>query len=168
MAFCPNCGAQVTGTFCGACGKATGVAAPAAGGGPTPPSPGASPTPPPAAGGPGPSAAGLQDNVAGALCYVLGLLTGILFLVLEPYNRNPLVRFHAFQSIFLHVAVIGVWILLTVLGTALNILSILLAPVWLLLSLGTFVLWVMLLVKTFNGSKMVLPIIGPLAQKQAG
>ncbi|MBI3695620.1 MAG: hypothetical protein HY238_12375 [Acidobacteria bacterium] len=109
----------------------------------------------------------MTDNVAGALCYVLGLLTGVVFLVLEPYNRNPVVRFHAFQSIFLHVALIAVWILLTVLGAALSILSLLLIPVWILLGFGSFVLWIMLLIKTFNGSKMVLPIVGPLAEKQA-
>ena len=46
----------------------------------------------------------MTDNVASALCYLLGLITGIIFLVLTPYNRNPVVRFHAFQSIFLNVA----------------------------------------------------------------
>ena len=154
MAFCPSCGAQATGAFCGSCGKPMGGEAPSAGGGPAPSVGG---------GGPTPSAAGMTDNVAGALCYALGLLTGVLFLVLEPYNRNPLVRFHAFQSIFLHVALIGVWIVLTVLGAALSFLAILLLPVWILLGLGSVVLWVMLLVKTFNGSKMVLPMVGPLA-----
>ena len=48
----------------------------------------------------------MADNVASTLCYVLGLITGILFLVLPPYNKNPVIRFHAFQSIFLHVACI--------------------------------------------------------------
>ena len=35
-----------------------------------------------------PIATGMTDNVAGALCYALGLVTGILFLVLTPYNQN--------------------------------------------------------------------------------
>ena len=56
------------------------------------------------------SAAGLPENTAAALCYLLGLVTGIIFLVLEPYNKNKLIRFHAFQSIFLHVCVIIVWV----------------------------------------------------------
>ena len=43
---------------------------------------------------------GMTDNVASALCYALGFITGILFLVLAPYNQNRMVRFHAFQSIF--------------------------------------------------------------------
>ena len=58
-----------------------------------------------------PVASGMTDNVAGALCYVLGLVTGIVFLVLAPYNQNKFVRFHAFQSIFFHVAFIGIWVL---------------------------------------------------------
>ena len=152
MAFCPNCGAAATGTFCGSCGKPMG-------GGDTPPA---------AGGGPAPSATGLQDNVAGALCYLLGLLTGVLFLVLEPYNRNPQVRFHAFQSIFLHVALIGCWIVLSILGAIMHFLALLLIPVWMVLGFGALVLWIVLLVKTFGGGKLVLPIVGPLAEKQAG
>ena len=156
MAFCPHCGAQATGAFCGSCGKSMGDAAAPAGG------------PAPAGGGPAVAASGMTENVAGGLCYVLGLLTGILFLVLEPYNRNPRVRFHAFQSIFLNVAWIGVWILLTAVGAMMHFLALLLLPIWMVLGLGFFVLWVMLLIKTFNGGKMVLPIIGPMAQQQAG
>ncbi len=57
--------------------------------------------------------------MACALCYLLGLLTGILFLVLEPYNKNRLIRFHAFQSIFLNIAWIAVYIALSIVGFAL-------------------------------------------------
>src|SRR5690349_20275840 len=81
MANCPSCGAPVEGRYCAKCGTATLPA----------------------------SAAGLPDNTAAALCYVLGLITGIIFLVLEPYSRNKLIRFHAFQSIFLNVALFIVW-----------------------------------------------------------
>lgn len=56
----------------------------------------------------------MSDNLAAALCYVLGFLTGILFLVLEPYNKNKLIRFHAFQSIFLNLALVVVDIGLTI------------------------------------------------------
>jgi uncharacterized membrane protein len=41
----------------------------------------------------------MEDNVAGALCYLVGFITGVLFLALEPYSKRPFVRFHAFQSI---------------------------------------------------------------------
>src|SRR6187551_2817116 len=99
MAFCSNCGASVEGRFCAKCGTAM-----------------------PAASAPAASAAsagGLTDNVAGALCYVLGVLTGIIFLVLAPYNQSKFVRFHAFQAIFFHLAFIVLYIVDTVIAMAL-------------------------------------------------
>jgi uncharacterized membrane protein len=111
--------------------------------------------------------------VAAGLCYVLGLVTGVIFLVIEPYNRNREVRFHAFQSIFLHIAWIAVWIVMIIFGGVFGhivpILGHLIsAAIWMVMGLGVFVLWVVLLVKTFSGGKIVLPVIGPLAEKQAG
>ena len=50
----------------------------------------------------------MADNVASTLCYALGFITGIIFLVLEPYSKNRVVRFHAFQSIFFSIAAIVV------------------------------------------------------------
>src|SRR5581483_12059622 len=102
MAFCANCGTQASGAFCPNCGAAMGGAAPnpnAGAGGYVPPAATAAP------------AQGLETNVASALCYLLGLVTGIIFLVIAPYNQNKTVRFHAFQSIFAHIAVIVLWIL---------------------------------------------------------
>lgn|SRR5262249_17261053 len=156
MPFCASCGAEVQGSFCPACGKPVGAA------------PGAVP-----AAGPAPVAsAGMQENMASMLCYLLGLITGVLFLVLEPYNKNRNIRFHAFQSIFLHVGLIACWIVLMIVritvGLVLGPLSLLLSLVSMVLWLGAFVLWVVLLVKTHQGAKIVLPIIGPLAEKQAG
>src|SRR5438067_9979795 len=93
MAFCANCGTQVEGQFCATCGRPVG----------------ASPAQPqftPAAATP--AAAGMTDNVAGLLCYILGFVTGIIFLVLAPYNQNKFIRFHAYQSIFLSVAWVAV------------------------------------------------------------
>jgi len=52
----------------------------------------------------------MTDNVAGALCYLVGFITGVLFLILEPYSKRPFVRFHAFQSVFFSVG----WILLSI------------------------------------------------------
>ena len=114
----------------------------------------------------------MQDNVAGGLCYVLGLITGIIFLVLEPYSRNRVVRFHAFQSIFLNVSMIVLYIVLMILGMVLGAVmpflgAMLVGTVSLVINLGFLVLWVVLMIKTFGGSKIVLPIIGPLAEKQA-
>jgi uncharacterized membrane protein len=147
MAFCPSCGAPVEGRYCAKCGSAVDPAAPAA--------------PSPAVNLPAVSAPGLPENTAAALCYLLGLVTGIIFLVLEPYNKNKLIRFHAFQSIFLHVSVIIVWVVLR---------TILPWGIWYLISLidlAFFVLWIYLLVQTYQGKKVVLPVIGDLAAKQA-
>ncbi|MCC7175617.1 MAG: hypothetical protein IT159_10505 [Bryobacterales bacterium] len=114
----------------------------------------------------------MSTNVAGALAYVLGLITGIIFLVLEPYNRDRTVRFHAFQSIFLNLALIVLYIVLMIIGTVLGAVvplfgAALLGLVSLVLWLGSIVLWLVLILKTYGGSKIVLPIIGPLAEKQA-
>ena len=119
-------------------------------------------TPPPSA----PAAGGMTDNVAGTLCYVLGFITGILFLVLEPYSKNRKVRFHAFQSIFLSVAWFGIWIVFSFLITAMLSFG-LMFTLMNLLSLAFFVLWIYLLVMTYQDKKVVLPVIGPLAEKQA-
>jgi uncharacterized membrane protein len=168
MPFCGNCGTEVTGGFCPKCGTPVGAQAapgqtPGGGGQFVPgPGPGAS------------SAAGLQENVAGALCYALGLITGILFLVLAPYNQNARIRFHAFQSIFFCV----VWIILhygfTIVIAAMGyhllgaMFAILTSLVWLVIGLGGFLLWLLLMFKAYNNTPLVLPIIGPIAQKQAG
>jgi uncharacterized membrane protein len=116
----------------------------------------------------------MQDNVAGTLAYVLGFITGIIFLVLEPYNRNRVVRFHAFQAIYFSGGLFAIHIALMILSSLFMVIpgmgflmSGLFGIVSLLVSLGGLVLWIVLLVKTYGGSKMVLPIIGPLAEKQA-
>ena len=67
------------------------------------------PRPAPAAAPAAAQAAGLDENVVAALCYLAFVLTGILFLVIEPYNRNPTIRFHAFQSIFLMRSSSAAW-----------------------------------------------------------
>jgi uncharacterized membrane protein len=117
------------------------------------------------------AAGGLSENAASALAYVLGFITGILFLVIAPYNQIREVRFHAFQSIFLNVAWIAVWIALTIVGTVMSTISFMLATLWglvsMLVSLGMLVLWIFMIVKAYQGQKVVLPVVGPLAEKQA-
>ena len=147
MAFCASCGAPVEGKFCAKCGAPMSAAAP-----------------PPSA-TPGPAAAGMTDNAASALCYVLGLITGILFLVLAPYNQNKTIRFHAFQSIFLNVAWIAFWMVINIVFGALHMWSLLfLSP---LVGLAFFVLWIYMIVSAYQGKTVVLPVIGPIAQAQA-
>ena len=158
MAFCATCGAPVEGRFCAKCGSAVGAAAPPAGGAAPPPQMQAAPQL--QAGAP------MADNVASTLCYVLGLITGIIFLVLSPYNKNPTVRFHAFQSIFLHVACIVLSIgLRIVLVDMLHMyfLYFVTSLIW----LAAFLLWIVMLLQTYQGKTIVLPVIGPFAQQQA-
>lgn len=152
MAFCPNCGAAVEGRFCAKCGAAVG--------GPAAASPGATGV----GSGPIVSGAGMTDNVAGALAYVLGFITGILFLVLEPYSRNRNVRFHAFQSIFLFVGIVILHFVISSLAVISLGLSVMLG---LLLSLASLLIWLFMMWKTYQGEKVVLPVVGPLAEKQA-
>ena len=115
------------------------------------------------------SAAPMADNVAGTLCYVLGLVTGIIFLVMAPYNQNKAVRFHAFQSIFLNIAVIVlelVWAL--VFGIMFRIVGWWLAAlVWPIFWLGLLFIWLYMMFQTYQGKTIVLPIIGPIARQQA-
>ena len=148
MAFCASCGAPVEGKFCAKCGTPMGAAVPP---------PGATP---------GAAAAGMTDNAASALCYVLGLITGILFLVLAPYNQNKTIRFHAFQSIFMSVAcIVFSMVFNIIIFSGLHMFSLLfLSP---LISLAFFVLWIYMIITAYQGKTVVLPVIGPIAQKQA-
>jgi len=161
MAFCRNCGAPVEGQFCGKCGAS--MAAPT--GGAPGPAPGGQVPPPQPAG------TGLSDNVASALCYLAGFITGIIFLVIAPFNQNKAVRFHAFQSIFLNVAVIVVGIALSVFSSIMFAISwalgSLVGLINLVFGLAVFLLWLYMMWKAYQNQKVVLPIIGPLAEKQA-
>jgi uncharacterized membrane protein len=167
MAFCPNCGAQAEGRFCAKCGSSLTAesTAQASGSGYAT---GAAPGPQSSYAAPPAQAAGMTDNVAGALCYVLGVISGILFLVLAPYNQNKFVRFHAFQAIFFHVAFIGLLIAQTVIGFILPwSLSMVASLLGLVIWLGGVAVWVLLLVKAYQGERFKLPVIGDLAEKQA-
>lgn len=111
----------------------------------------------------------MAQNVAAALCYVLGLITGILFLVLEPYKNDRLIRFHAFQSIFLHLAWFVFWIVYSiVMGMFMHIVGFFLSAIlWPLFALASLGLWLYMIISAYQGKTVVLPVIGPLAQQQA-
>ncbi len=109
--------------------------------------------------------------MASALCYLAGWLTGVLFLILAPYNQNRAVRFHAFQSIFASIGVIIIWIAVFIVTTPLTyipfigwaISALLHFAVW----VGMFIGWLYLMYKAYNNQRVVVPIVGPMAEKQA-
>jgi len=171
--FCIQCGAQVaeTARFCKQCGTNLLPTQPTqAGEAPTrhyqsptyqqPPNYGQMPYQAPYQ---SPAAnADLKPNVAGMLCYPLSLITGILFLVLSPYNKDRFVRFHAWQSIFFFAALVVSSIVLKILlpwrleGLFLNGLN-------LIALLGTG--WAMF--KAYHGEQFKLPLVGDWAENQA-
>lgn len=108
---------------------------------------------------------GLDENIEGALCYVLGFITGIIFLVMEKDNK--FVKFHAWQSIitFLPLMAIG-WILSSFMIWSWSM-------IWMigllssLISLIELILWLVLMMKSYQGEKFKLPIVGDIAEKQS-
>jgi uncharacterized membrane protein len=118
------------------------------------------------------SAPGLTVNAASALCYLFGVITGIVFLVLAPYNQDRRVRFHAFQSIFLNVAAMAIQVGIAIVAAMFRAISfslgLLVGSLHALVSLGFFLMWLYMMWKSYAGEKIVLPIIGPLAESQAG
>jgi uncharacterized membrane protein len=112
----------------------------------------------------------MTDNVAGMLAYVT-IIPAILFLVIEPYNKSRFVRFHCFQNIFLHVAALVLWIALFIISAVLAFIPILEHLVafflWMALSVGLLIVWIMLLLKANQGQMWKLPVIGDMAEKQA-
>lgn len=169
MAFCPNCGAQVAGKFCQNCGTdvtAAQAAGTAGAAGPIGATPGGSTYVPPAE---AINAPGLTTNVASALCYLFWIITGIIFLVLSPYNRDRTVRFHAFQAIFATVAFIILQIILAIFSGVLGAIHMwaLAGTIWTIYEILVFILWLYMMYTAYNNRKIVLPVIGPLAEKQA-
>ena len=146
MPFCSSCGAQIaSGTTCAACssraagaGGTTTVAA---------------------------TTGGLADNIAGMLAYVT-IIPSIIFLVMEPYNKNRFVRFHSFQNIFFVIAWIVLWMALSIIAHIpfFGWLTILL---WPLVGLAGLIVWIILLLKANQGQMYKLPMIGDMAEKQA-
>lgn len=172
---CPVCHNEVPpqNSFCNHCGAALpGASA-------TPPPPAYEPVPPtsstpvpPSGYAPPPPAAassGLSDSAAAAIAY-LTIIPAILFLILEPYNKIALVRFHSFQCIalcvvafVLHIAVMMASIFLRFLPLSWMFFSML----HLAVSLVLFIAWLMAIIKASQGEWYKLPIIGDFAEKQA-
>lgn len=163
MANCAKCGAVIAAdtVFCGACGQPVGAAGQsvAVAAAPGTIAPGGS------------ASGGLTINLAAALSYALGLITGTLFLVLEPYKSNRLVRFHAMQSILFSAACIVfaiVWsilvgIIVSIAGFWVLTIDV---PLRLLVGLAIFVFWLYLMFQAYSGREYRIRWIGDLAAKQ--
>jgi uncharacterized membrane protein len=143
--FCASCGSLVAegALACAACGTTVGR---------------------PVGGGAAPASAttGLTESLAGALAYFT-FLPAVFFLVFEPYNKNPFVRFHSFQCIFLTVAGFVLWFALTLFSFALVWASLLILPI----GLAGIGLWIVLILKAYQGRIFKVPVIGDLAEKRA-
>jgi len=145
MAFCPTCGTQVPdGAACPKCPAGSGHGSTMV----------------------APVGAGLSDNVAGALAY-LTIIPAIVFLVIEPFNKRRFVRFHAYQCLFFGVAWTVLWIGLSLVAH-IPLLGWVTVLVWPLVSLVGFVVWVILVLKAYQGKMFKLPVIGDMAEQQAG
>jgi uncharacterized membrane protein len=144
MAFCSTCGAQIPdgATTCAACaGRAATASATTTTG-------------------------GISENAAGMLSYFT-IFGGIIFLVIDPYNKSRFVRFHAWQCIFFNLSWIVLWMVLRIMAHVPLIGWLTVFLVWPLVFLGGFILWLILVLKANQGQMFKLPVIGDLAEKQA-
>jgi uncharacterized membrane protein len=107
---------------------------------------------------PAQSSGGLATNLASALSYLF--IPAIIFLAIEPYNRDRTVRFHAFQGLFLGIASIVGHIVLSFIP----IIGWIIMPFW---GLAIFILAVIAAVKAYGNSKFKVPVLGDMAEKQA-
>lgn len=115
----------------------------------------------------------MDTNVAGALTYLAGFVTGFIFLVLEPYKSNSFVRFHAFQSIFFNVAWVVFWIAWMILSAVLTpltagVFGLIALPLTVIFTLAGFGIWVFLMYEAYQQKLFRLPIVGRFAAKYAG
>lgn len=165
MTYCAKCGVALTegSAFCGSCGAPVGVQAAV--------KPAPEVVAPQVSIAPAAASTGLTMNLAAALSYALGAITGVLFLVLDPYKGNRLVRFHAMQSVLFSVACvifaivwsIGVGILVSIAGYWVLTIDV---PLRLLLGLGIFALWLYVMFQAYSQNEYRIPWIGDIAAKQ--
>ena len=145
MAFCKACGQDIgSANFCPKCGASQSAA--------VAPAPAVS----------APSTEGLAENVAGLLCYILGWVTGIIFLLID---KRPFVRFHAAQSI---VVFGGLTVLRIAVGFLSGLTGFFVWGIFGLVGLLGFVLWILLMIKAYQHELFKVPIAAPIAESIAG
>lgn len=103
----------------------------------------------------GKTSTGIQPNVAGLLCYLVGFITGIIFLLIE--TENKFVRFHAMQSIVTFGALFVVGILC----------GFVFPPLATLVLVAELILWIVMMIKAYQGEKFKLPVAGDIAEQAA-
>ncbi len=111
----------------------------------------------------------MDENLAAALCYIP--LIGLIFLLIDPFKNNRNIRFHALQSLFYTAACIvvsiglGIVMMILRLGLPYGI-GIMLSMISWLVNLAFFAGWIIMVVKAVQGTRFVMPVVGPLAEKQ--
>ncbi|HLV94024.1 MAG TPA: zinc-ribbon domain-containing protein [Candidatus Acidoferrales bacterium] len=161
MPHCTKCGAAVADgiAFCGSCGAPMGVASGSGAG---------------AAAAPGVAQGqtGLAENAAGALCYALGWITGLIFFFID---KRPYVRFHAAQSIVvfggLHILefALGMFFGFGLFGGFGGVVGFGLGTlIYMVLSIGGLILWILLMVKAYQGQRFRVPVAANIAESIFG
>ncbi|MBB5341848.1 hypothetical protein [Tunturiibacter gelidoferens] len=175
---CPVCHNEVSAqsAFCNSCGAPLAAAATSASSSVPPPTnytdvPSGYSTVPPAyvAAPPVATGSGLSENAAAAIAY-LTIIPAIIFLVLEPYNKMPLVKFHSWQSIGLCVAAFVLQAIISFAEIAMHFVPgiiLLFSLVHLVIGVGLFLIWLFIILKASKGEWYKLPVIGDFAEKQA-
>jgi len=105
----------------------------------------------------GTTSTGIKPNAAGLLCYLVGFVTGIVFILIEKDNK--FVRFHAMQSI----VTFGALFVLQMILSFIPVIGWALIP---LVSIATLILWIVLMIKAYQGETFKLPVAGDIAQQQ--
>ncbi|HEY6300381.1 MAG TPA: DUF4870 domain-containing protein [Candidatus Binatus sp.] len=110
-----------------------------------------------------------QANIIAALTYLLGFVTGLIFLYLEPYNQDEFIRFHARQSIGFSVAWFAIAVVFDVFIAVLpHGLGALLNFILTLIDIALAVFWVILMYKAYNGERYRIPELADIVDSIAG
>jgi uncharacterized membrane protein len=164
---CPACHNEVSpqNAFCNHCGAPMSAGASQA----APAGAGATAPPPTYAVQPVAAGSGLSENAAGAIAY-LTIIPAIIFLVIEPYNKIPFVRFHSWQSIGLCLAALVLQVIVSIFEIMVHFIPgiiLLFSLIHLVIGLGLFLVWLFVILKASKGEWYKLPVIGDFAEKQA-
>jgi uncharacterized membrane protein len=164
---CPACHNEVSpqNAFCNHCGAPMSAGAPQA----APAGAGATAPTPTYAVQPVAAGSGLSENAAGAIAY-LTIIPAIIFLVIEPYNKIPFVRFHSWQSIGLCLAALVLQVIVSIFEIMVHFIPgivLLFSLIHLAIGLGLFLVWLFVILKASKGEWYKLPFIGDFAEKQA-